>query len=201
MRYEISELPRTVGRRELLQHGLSLAAALAIADPVWAAVQPAAGQSPKEGEGFIPLLRDLGALTLPETDTPGAGSMEIAQFVLLAAQHGVLETPAGSMAVLAALLDERAGQAFLSVPAGRRHDILAAIDTEAMDPALPSTRPEASWLHIKRLIVLGYYTSEAGASQELIFEPVPGRFDADKVAPAGGRAMANDWFGNGLSAS
>lgn len=196
MRHEMAELPHGLGRRELLQHGLSLAAALAIADPVWAAVQTSAKDA-----GFAPLLRELGNLTLPETDTPGAGSMEIAQFVALAVKHGMLGSPSDSIVRLAAVLDERAGQAFLFAPPPLRHDVLAAIDAEAMSPALPPDRPEICWLHVKRLIVLGYYTSEAGASQELVYEPVPGRFDADKVAPAGGRAMANDWFGNGLSAS
>ena len=85
MRHEMAELPHGLGRRELLQHGLSLAAALAIADPVWAAVQTSAKDA-----GFAPLLRELGNLTLPETDTPGAGSMEIAQFVALAVKHGML---------------------------------------------------------------------------------------------------------------
>ena len=196
MRYEMAELPHALGRRELLQHGLSLATALAIADPVWAAIRSAG-----ESAGFTPLLRDLGNLTLPETDTPGAGSTEIAQFVAFAVEHGVLGARPDSIDRLAALLDARAGQAFLSAPTNRRHDILAAIDMEAMSPDLPPDRPEAGWVHVKRLIVLGYYTSEAGASQELVFEPVPGRFDADNVAPAGGRATANDWFANGLSAS
>ena len=32
---------------------------------------------------------------------------------------------------------------------------------------------------IKELTVLGYYTSEVGATRELAYNPVPGKFDGD----------------------
>jgi hypothetical protein len=43
---------------------------------------------------------------------------------------------------------------------------------------------------------MGYYTSEAGATQELRFQPVPARFDADIPFEPGQPALMNDWYGN-----
>ena len=42
--------------------------------------------------------------------------------------------------------------------------------------------------------MVGYYTSEAGASKELIYDLVPGRFDPDIPVTAATRAMENGGF-------
>ncbi|MEM1118395.1 MAG: gluconate 2-dehydrogenase subunit 3 family protein, partial [Bacteroidota bacterium] len=43
---------------------------------------------------------------------------------------------------------------------------------------------------LKELTVAGYYTSEVGATQELQWLAVPGRYDADVPLSAVGRAWA-----------
>ena len=49
------------------------------------------------------------------------------------------------------------------------------------------------WRTIKTLILTGYYTSEVGASQELRFELVPGRWDPALPVTAETRACSSDW--------
>jgi hypothetical protein len=52
--------------------------------------------------------------------------------------------------------------------------MLAGVDEEAF-----ADRSQPHWFRtIKELTVLGYYTSEIGATQELKHVAVPGRFDA-----------------------
>jgi len=48
---------------------------------------------------------------------------------------------------------------------------------------------------LKALTVLGYYSSEAGASQELVYLPVPGGYlGSFKVSENGGRAFSPPVF-------
>ena len=46
---------------------------------------------------------------------------------------------------------------------------------------------------IKALILTGYYTSEVGASRELQYELVPGRWDPNLPLPAHNRSWSSDW--------
>ena len=76
-----------------------------------------------------------------------------------------------------------------SAPAERRAAALAAIDSEAF-----ASRDSVSpWKPLKALILTGYYTSEAGASQELRYELVPGRYDPDIPLAPTDRAWSSDW--------
>jgi hypothetical protein len=43
------------------------------------------------------------------------------------------------------------------------------------------------------LILTGYYSSEAGASKELQYNLIPGRWDADIPLKPGDRAYSSDW--------
>lgn len=54
-----------------------------------------------------------------------------------------------------------------------------------------SARPApAFWPTFKRLVLVGYYTSEAGATEELRYEAVPGRYDGCLPVAEVGRAWA-----------
>ena len=62
----------------------------------------------------------------------------------------------------------------------------------------PAEKPQgdlALWKAIKALIVTGYYTSQAGSSEELRYVLIPGKFDADVPADASTRAFSSDWTG------
>jgi hypothetical protein len=81
------------------------------------------------------------------------------------------------------------GTRWLTLPAARRHEALAALDAAAYrnDPAA------APWRAIKGLILTGYYTSEIGGSKELNYELVPGRFDPKVPVTPETRAYSSDW--------
>lgn len=53
------------------------------------------------------------------------------------------------------------------------------------------------WRSAKNAIMVGYYMSEAGASQELRYEIVPGRFDPDIPYKPGDTYLSNNWMANG----
>lgn len=191
-------------RREFVKGAALLALAYAMpaaaADP--AALDPATAPSPRR----VALMRSLAQIVIPRTDTPGAGDLGTGDFVLLALAHG-LEGTGKPVAILPefaahrrgdgtfdhagwieAELDRRAGGDFLALAAPAQAEQVAALDRAGF--AAPAWHP---WRAVKALILTGYYTSEAGASQELRYELIPGRWDPDLPANAETRAFSSDW--------
>jgi hypothetical protein len=153
------------------------------------------------------LMEEVSQLVIPRSATPGAGDVGAGDFAILALAHGLESSrkPVKDAAAYARFLrndgsvrhvawlerelDLRAGGDFLGADAARRAALLGALDAEAF----ASRTSESPWKAIKALIVTGYYTSEPGGSEELRYEPVPGRFDPDLPLQPGDRAISNDW--------
>ena len=191
-------------RRAFLSGAALLALALGV--PI-AALELSPGDSPSSRQQAI--LRQACALVIPRSDTPGAGDVGVADFVVLALAHGLEDSRKPLTPDLAARytadvrsdlsllhlgwleaeLDRRAGGDFLRRRPAQRHALLAALDRAAFADAAP-VHP---WRTIKALILLGYYTSEAGGAVELRYVPVPGRWDPDLPQTPDTRAISNDW--------
>jgi Gluconate 2-dehydrogenase subunit 3 len=153
------------------------------------------------------LMKDVSQIVIPRTDTPGAGDVGAGDFVILALAHGLenarkplrdsasyarflrADGSVRHVAWLEAELDARAGGYFLGEAPAKRLALITQLDVEAY----AARDSESPWKAIKALILTGYYTSEAGAAQELRYEPVPGRFDPDLPQTPDFRAISNDW--------
>jgi hypothetical protein len=187
--------------------GAATILALALGDPLRASslLDSAPENAPTRSQRL--LMKDVAQIVLPCTGTPGAGEVGAGDFAILALAHGIggSRTPVvagtvptrfvrseGSVAHVAwiqAELDARAQGTFLKAAPVRRAELLAALDAEAFAPG-SGNHP---WQAIKAAILTGYYTSEVGASQELQYEHVPGRFDPDLPLTPGYRAWSSDW--------
>ena len=130
---------------------------------------------------------------LPRTDTPGARDAGVHRFIetMMAEYYA----PPERTAFLAGLadLDSRAqsahGKAFLQCTPEEQRVLIAALDAETFAAAAPrGTVPW--WRTMKELTLLGYYTSEAGASKELQYVAVPGRFEGCVPVSAATRTWA-----------
>lgn len=156
------------------------------------------------------LIAEVSDLVIPRTDTPGAMDVGVGDFVVLALAHGLSGTRApmasemvtaglapfrrrdGSLRHLAWLeyaLDRAAGGDFLRHDRTERTRLLTALD----DAAFAQGAPPSPWTAIKGLILTGYYTSEAGGSQELRYELVPGKWEWDIPITPEMRAFSSDW--------
>jgi hypothetical protein len=156
------------------------------------------------------LIADVSGLVLPRTDTPGAADVGVGDFVVLALAHGLFGTRApmasetvtsaiapfrrrdGSLRHLAWLeqtLDRAAGGDFLRHDLAGRTRLLTVLDAEAFAQGAPPS----PWTALKGLILTGYYTSEAGGSQELRYELVPGKWEWDIPLTPEMRAFSSDW--------
>jgi hypothetical protein len=155
------------------------------------------------------LMKQVSHIVIPATDTPGGGDVGAGDFVLLGLAHGLEKSrtplaedaPAGLKAHarqdgsldqgawLEAELDRLAGGDFLKAPADRQTALLTTLDAEAYAEGVR----EHPWRTIKALVLTGYYTSEAGGSQELQFNLVPGTYQPDVPVTPQTRAFSSDW--------
>lgn len=146
----------------------------------------------------VALLDEVGETILPETeDSPGARAARIGEFMNIMvtdcyspADQQVFQ--AGLLALTAAVQDQY-GRDFAALSAEQRHAFLLTLEAEARaDRAARS--PGDPGMHyygmIKQLTLLGYFSSEPGATQALRYVPVPGRYDPCTPYQAGEKAWA-----------
>lgn len=119
------------------------------------------------------LVATIAEHILPETDTPGARAVGVHRFIdaMLAESYPAEERQRflDGLADIDARARRACGRAFLQCTAQEQRGLLDVLDREAR---------AGSFFHtMKELTLLGYYTSETGATQELRHAPVPGRFE------------------------
>jgi hypothetical protein len=178
-------------RRGLLRMSRGLAGTLAmlLSMPAGALLSGCAAHDPGAADQ-PPLLGWLADAVLPPTQTPGAGTPANVAFVLRAVQAGLMGVAGDLVTRLAAELDASAGQAFLTLPDTRRLAIVEQMDRQVFGESDAVRHP---WFAIKALILMSYYTSEAGMTQELRYALVPGDYQGDVHVDARWRATSSDW--------
>jgi hypothetical protein len=174
-------------RRELLMQ-LAMTAGASLFGP------PALGAARFQSqltESQRAMVAQLAELIIPTTDTPGAIAAGVPAFI----DHIVSTwcTPkeraifAAGLTALDAFCQAQYGCAFTACDARQRELALADAEQRARGYRSPAggsifsdTDEDAPFFYkLKQLTVLGYYTSEVGGTQELRYEPVPGRYDGD----------------------
>src|SRR2546427_6895908 len=133
----------------------------------------------------LELVATIAEHIIPQTDTPGARGAGVHRFVdTLLSDHYPTEE---CTRFLAGLADVQ-GKHFLEATPQQQIALLKAMD-EAADPPvrIDSARPPETWFfrRMKEVTLVGYYTSEIGASRELRVNPM-GTFLGDIPFPASG---------------
>jgi len=113
-------------------------------------------------------------MIIPATDTPGARAAGVHRFIDLLLAESFPDDERASFLAGLADLDARAraafGGDFLAATEPQRVQLLEKLDAEG-DPKTSFFR------RLKGLVVYGYFTSEAGAKEELHFTAIPGSFN------------------------
>jgi len=137
------------------------------------------------------LVATLTEIIIPATDTPGARAARVDAFIdaLLTDIFTTEERDrfAAGLADVDARARALAGAPFVASAAPQQTAVVEALEIEARQ-AGDGPRPFFSWL--KELTLVGYYTSEIGASQELVYVHVAGRYDGDVPYRQVGRAYS-----------
>ncbi|GAB3845906.1 gluconate 2-dehydrogenase subunit 3 family protein [Hymenobacter terrigena] len=163
-----------------------------------AAKEPAAA---KEAKPFldanqVSLLDEVGETILPATKTPGAKAAQVGSFMSVMVRD--CYTPADQKIFLNGLtkLDQdckaKNGKGFLACDAAQRTAFLTALDAEqkAFTQNKQKDDPAHYFRMMKELTLLGFFTSEVGATKALRYLPVPGRYDGNVPYKKGDRAWA-----------
>jgi len=186
-----------MNRRELLKLSVALlgtAASASVSRALLAGTEPVAGAaSAAFTESQWTTVNLLSDMIIPPTDTPGAVAAGVPDFIATMVSEwyrpAEREIFFQGLAALDVFCIEQGGVPFHKAPEVTRLAALQAQEQAAADYQSPlptkmsyqqPTDENSPFFHkLKELVVLGYYTSEVGATQELAYLPMPGRYEGD----------------------
>jgi len=150
------------------------------------------------------MVERLAELIIPETDTPGAGAAGVPDFIdmmvtewyrpedrkrfidglrflnhhcIVSFGAGFLESSEQQQIVALEDLEQNvSGTISDGMPGGKSERVAVLYDDWALWGEHPLEGKDF-FDQIKSLTILGYYTSEVGIDNELIYDPVPGSYD------------------------
>lgn len=122
----------------------------------------------------------LADLIIPRTDTPGAldvGAHRTVDHLLAVCADAPAQAACkAGLARIDAAVRAAGAKDFSALPAARQVALLQALDAGST-PFGPAD--QGFFRQLKAYVAFAYYTSEAGATQELAYLPVPGGFKGD----------------------
>lgn len=145
------------------------------------------------------MIDSMAEIIIPTTDTPGASAANVNRFIdAIVGDSWLEEDRARFMDGLEAANErckETYGASFVEISPEEQRAFVAELDDETFGPdAAEADRETPSFYRmLKELVIVGYYTSEVGATQELRTNIVPGTYDGDVPYGEIGRA----WSGAG----
>ena len=146
-----------------------------------------------------PLVDRLCDLVIPPTDTPGAAEAGAGTFVLLAIDHRVAGLDDTVLSRVSGALDAAAGGSFPQAAPARQATLLTELRSTGIRAATRGRIGRSKrGGRLKPAIVAGYYTSQIGASRELVYEPVPDSERSNFKLTPDFRARSNEGFGGEL---
>lgn len=190
--------PTTITRREAIARLALVMGGALIGGESWLRGEIIAGKiQPNDfSAADITLLDEIGDTIIPATDTPGAKATAIGAFMVMMvndcydnAHHAAFKA---GLAKIDAASHAKFGKDFLSATPAERTALLNTLDAEQKqhNAAKSANEPAHYFRMMKQLTLLGYFTSEIGATQTLRFVEVPGSLDGNAPYKKGDRA----WF-------
>ena len=137
------------------------------------------------------IVKTMAEMILPRTDTPGATDVGATEFIDLILTEWYDEAERNRFLSGLADVDARSqslfGKDFADGSSAQQAEILIAlgekIGPQSERPSVrrredwPSKKDETFYAMLRRLILTAYYTSEAGATEELHFQVIPDGYD------------------------
>jgi gluconate 2-dehydrogenase gamma chain len=151
----------------------------------------AAGDLPPAAltEGELEIVGLVADIILPRSETPSATDVGVPAFVDLIVSEWMDEDEAqelrGGLADLDAVAAERFGRAFAECVGDQQMTLVRELDDRLPEAGTEAETPEGVYPTLKRLVLTGYFTTEAGAAQTG-YRIIPGAFGGC-VAPEAAR--------------
>jgi hypothetical protein len=145
----------------------------------------------------ISLMDEIGETIIPTTATsPGAKAAKIGEFINMYVKdcYDVKDQKifVDGINTLQADCEKKYGKSFIDLDAAQKKELLTAIDTEqkAYKKAMKKDDQNHYFNMLKQLTILGYFTSEVGATKALRYLQVPGKYDGALPYKKGDKAWA-----------
>lgn len=164
-------------RRRLLIAGSLLAASATAPAFAFAATQPPAVET------FLDAVSD--------TLIPGSAVEKPGRFLTDMLPTGLFDLEARHITLVSDELGRSAGKDFLVASAAGRTAAMQAMD-DAVFSGTAAAPLDTAWKTLKRALVNTYYTSETGASKDLVYDLVPGHWEPDVPLADQPRAYSTD---------
>jgi hypothetical protein len=144
----------------------------------------------------LKILDEIAETILPQTTTPGAKAAKVGQFMTVMVQDCYnkedQEVFVKGISKLDDASNKKFGKKFLEASAEQRKGLLNELDKEQKE--FGSTKkpeePNHYFRMMKELTLLGFFTSEVGATKVLRYLPVPGKYEGCIPYKKGDRAWA-----------
>jgi hypothetical protein len=155
------------------------------------------GQSVDFTADDVAYLDEIADTIIPATDTPGAKDAKVGQFMTVMVKDCYNDKDQkvfldGMNKLNDASKKKFNGTGFMKITPEQRKELLNELDKEQKDYAKNKKKedPAHYFTMMKQLTLLGYFTSEPGATKALRYVAVPGRFDACIPYKKGDKAWA-----------
>lgn len=145
------------------------------------------------------LLAEIAETIIPETSTPGAKAAKVEDFILVMVgdcyDEKAQKVFTDGLDTLTAESKKRfSNKSFMEITPEQRTELLTAIDKERVEYNKRKDKkpedPAHYFQYLKELTLLGYFTSEPGATKALRYVAVPGRYDGCVPYKKGDKAWA-----------
>ncbi len=177
-----------MNRRDAIAAVAAILGTTVISEELFAASKLSGGIAIKVNDIFsakdILLLDEIADTIIPQTDTPGAKAAKVGEFMALMITDCYTARDRNVFIKGIKQIDEEAttmfNTTFISCTAPQRKELLIKLDTDQKQhqKVRKSGQPVHYFRLMKELTLMGYFTSEIGATQQLRYEEVPGRYDA-----------------------
>lgn len=144
----------------------------------------------------IAYLDEIGETILPATSTPGAKATMIGQFMTVMVTDCYTKKDQEifheGMNKLNKASEKKFDNDFMKLDPKQRHDLLVELDKEQSDYTAKKKGDDAPHYFrlMKELTLLGYFTSEIGATQALRYVETPGSYNGCIPYKKGDKAWA-----------
>lgn len=190
-----------MNRRDALSRvALILGGTVVGANVILEGCKPADKKAGGDGTNFTPddvaYLDEIAETIIPATDTPGAKAAKVGAFMTVMVKDCYEEKDQKifreGMDKINDESKKKFDKAFMELTTEERHQLLVAIDNDQKDygKKKKADDPNHYFRLMKELTLLGYFTSEVGATQALRYVESPGKYEGCIPYKKGDKAWA-----------
>ena len=159
--------------------------------------KPEAGKGSTFTEDEQNIISRMADIIIPRTDTPGALEAEVPSFITMMLDEcypaGDLQQFHNGLAAFDEWCGDNYGKRFVKLPAEKQQEAVEKLDHKMLGQASSDDRNAGDFIfyyNLKTLTLVGFFTSEPGASETLRYMQVPGYYDGCIAYHNGEKAWA-----------